>query len=222
MTIQQAAQILELAIPFSKDELKQAYRESLLIWHPDRFETSSGLKAKAESKTVQIVEAYVVLSRQADLDSQHTNFTEDHKKYQPPSRQTSDTHQERRHQSSSPSDSNPFSTTMPGIPRSAPAFKGAVEGRWLKLSLLPFQLFTPICLVALIVANEVLGYPIRDLMYLKKGILVAIPTCFFVLCIGGTFQRFISPTKDYVYTWVSVFVMMASGTYIMDFFRSTH
>lgn len=219
MTIQQAAQILELTIPFSKEELKKAYREALLIWHPDRFETSPGLRAKAELKTHQINEAYVALSREADLCPQHTNRTDDNQRYQPPSQQASNNRETRQHKSSPPPvfESIPLRGTGPDQDTSE--FKAASGSGFLKMFLLPFQLFAPICVAMLFVANEMFGYSIRDLMFLRRGIWGSIGVCFFVLCIGGTFQRFISPRKDYVYTWVSVFFMIISSSLLVEFFR---
>ncbi len=63
MTIQEALQILELSAPISKAALKKAYRDALMVWHPDRFVENTQLKTKAEEKTCQINEAYSQLSR---------------------------------------------------------------------------------------------------------------------------------------------------------------
>ena len=61
MTTTQALQILDLIAPITRAALKNAYREALMVWHPDRFEGSEGIKAKAVSKTYQINEAYALL-----------------------------------------------------------------------------------------------------------------------------------------------------------------
>lgn len=63
MDTQAALQTLELSRPFTKTELKKAYRDALLVWHPDRFPDGSELKAKAEAKTYKITEAYSLLSK---------------------------------------------------------------------------------------------------------------------------------------------------------------
>ncbi len=61
MTIKEAIQILELNAPISKATLKKAYRDALMVWHPDRFAGNTELKAKAEGRTYQINEAYAVI-----------------------------------------------------------------------------------------------------------------------------------------------------------------
>ena len=61
MTTTQALQILELTAPITREALKNAYRDALMVWHPDRFEGNKALKAKAESRTYQINEAYAFL-----------------------------------------------------------------------------------------------------------------------------------------------------------------
>lgn len=68
MTIKEAIQVLELTAPFSKNALKGAYRDALMVWHPDRFQGSAGLKVKAESKTCQINEAYALLKDISESD----------------------------------------------------------------------------------------------------------------------------------------------------------
>lgn len=63
MDTQTALQTLELIAPFSKADLKKAYRDALLVWHPDRFPDGSELKVKAEARTYKITEAYALLSK---------------------------------------------------------------------------------------------------------------------------------------------------------------
>jgi hypothetical protein len=58
MNLEQARAILELPEIFTLAELKRSYRDSLLVWHPDRFEGNDDLKAKATSRTQQINQAY--------------------------------------------------------------------------------------------------------------------------------------------------------------------
>ena len=57
----QALQILDLTVPITRAALKKAYRDALLVWHPDRFEGNKDLRAKAEKRTYQINEAYAIL-----------------------------------------------------------------------------------------------------------------------------------------------------------------
>lgn len=68
MNATQALQILDLSAPITRASLKTAYREALMVWHPDRFEGNKDLRAKAESKTSQINEAYAVLKAVPESD----------------------------------------------------------------------------------------------------------------------------------------------------------
>jgi WD40 repeat protein/TPR repeat protein len=63
MTKQDAILLLELTEPFTKTELKKAYRDAVMVWHPDRFEANSDLRVKAELRSYRINEAYELLSR---------------------------------------------------------------------------------------------------------------------------------------------------------------
>ncbi|MHB1082159.1 MAG: DnaJ domain-containing protein [Prosthecobacter sp.] len=76
MTIKEAIQLLELTAPISKVALKKAYRDALMVWHPDRFADSTELKAKAEGRTYQINEAYALLSRIPESDYPYRASTE--------------------------------------------------------------------------------------------------------------------------------------------------
>ena len=68
MEIKEAIQLLELTVPLSKGALKKAYRDALMVWHPDRFTGNTELKTKAEGRTYQINEAYALLSRIPESD----------------------------------------------------------------------------------------------------------------------------------------------------------
>jgi hypothetical protein len=62
MTRDDALNILDLATSsYTLAQLKTAYREALMIWHPDRFEDGSTLHKKATLKTQEINEAYRLL-----------------------------------------------------------------------------------------------------------------------------------------------------------------
>lgn len=61
MTVDEAIALLELVVPFTEDELKRAYREALLVWHPDRFGRNLEMREKATRRTARINQAYEVL-----------------------------------------------------------------------------------------------------------------------------------------------------------------
>lgn len=62
MTIAEALQLLELPAPVRRPEVKRAYREAMLVWHPDRFDAKSELRAKAEARSCRINEAFSLLN----------------------------------------------------------------------------------------------------------------------------------------------------------------
>jgi TPR repeat protein len=66
MTPSDATQLLELLPPVTKADLKKAYRDALMVWHPDRFTGNPELQSKAEARTYRINEAYDVLRRLPD------------------------------------------------------------------------------------------------------------------------------------------------------------
>ncbi len=68
MTLKEAAQILELTPPFSREDLKKAFRDALMVWHPDRFPEGTERRAKAEKRTQQVNDAYDLLCRLPDSD----------------------------------------------------------------------------------------------------------------------------------------------------------
>jgi curved DNA-binding protein CbpA len=68
MTLKEAAQILELTPPFSREDLKKAFRDAVMVWHPDRFPEGTERRAKAEKRTQQVNDAYDLLSRLPDSD----------------------------------------------------------------------------------------------------------------------------------------------------------
>lgn len=61
MDIRQCFDILELNSNASIDEAKQAYKDMVNIWHPDRFSNNPRLKQKAEDKLKEINEAYEMM-----------------------------------------------------------------------------------------------------------------------------------------------------------------
>jgi len=52
---------LELAPDATMDDLNQAYRDLVNIWHPDRFTHNPRLKKKAEEKLTEVNQAYEAL-----------------------------------------------------------------------------------------------------------------------------------------------------------------
>jgi hypothetical protein len=57
----EALEVLALRPGASSVEIKQAYRDLVKVWHPDRFGSAPRLREKAEDKLKQINEAYLVL-----------------------------------------------------------------------------------------------------------------------------------------------------------------
>ena len=58
MDIQRCFKILELDRDASPDEAKQAYKDIVNVWHPDRFSNNPRLKQKAEEKLKEVNIAY--------------------------------------------------------------------------------------------------------------------------------------------------------------------
>ena len=67
MTREQALKALDLHADASFQEIKQAYRDLALVWHPDRFAHSTRLQEKASERLKEINIAYDVL-RSYDAD----------------------------------------------------------------------------------------------------------------------------------------------------------
>jgi len=61
MDIRRCFDVLELDGNPSLDEAKQAYKDMVNIWHPDRFSKNPRLKQKAEDKLKEINEAYEMI-----------------------------------------------------------------------------------------------------------------------------------------------------------------
>ncbi len=58
MDIKHCFEILELDPGASPDEAKQAYKDIVNVWHPDRFSNNLRLKEKAEKKIKEVNAAY--------------------------------------------------------------------------------------------------------------------------------------------------------------------
>jgi hypothetical protein len=63
MDIRKCCDLLDLPPGYSQADLKQAYKDLVQVWHPDRFAHNARLKEKAEAKLKQINLAYEVLDR---------------------------------------------------------------------------------------------------------------------------------------------------------------
>ncbi|HUT69289.1 MAG TPA: J domain-containing protein [Desulfatiglandales bacterium] len=61
MDIKHCFEILDLNPDASMDEVKQAYKDLINIWHPDRFTTNPRLRQKAETKLKEINQAYAMV-----------------------------------------------------------------------------------------------------------------------------------------------------------------
>jgi hypothetical protein len=60
--LKQCFEILELNPDASTDEVQQAYKDLVNIWHPDRFATNPRLRRKAEAKLKEINRAYAMVN----------------------------------------------------------------------------------------------------------------------------------------------------------------
>ena len=58
MKIERCFQILDLDRKASLDEARQAYKDIVSVWHPDRFSNNPRLQEKAEKKLKEINMAY--------------------------------------------------------------------------------------------------------------------------------------------------------------------
>lgn len=67
MLTKEALDVLALRPGATPTEIKEAYRDLVKVWHPDRFGSDARLREKAEDKLKQLNDAYRVL--QSDLVS---------------------------------------------------------------------------------------------------------------------------------------------------------
>jgi curved DNA-binding protein CbpA len=58
MDIKRCFEILEINRSASLDEVKQAYRDAVNVWHPDRFSNNPRLRQKAEKRLKEVNTAY--------------------------------------------------------------------------------------------------------------------------------------------------------------------
>ena len=75
MDIKRCFEILELDMGASPDEVRQAYKDIVSVWHPDRFSHNPRLKKKAEGKIKEINAAYDTITKwmssSSKLDAQN-------------------------------------------------------------------------------------------------------------------------------------------------------
>lgn len=60
--MRRSLEILDLEVEASIEDVKQAYRDCVSVWHPDRFANNPRLKKKAEKKLKEINEAHETLT----------------------------------------------------------------------------------------------------------------------------------------------------------------
>jgi cytochrome oxidase Cu insertion factor (SCO1/SenC/PrrC family) len=58
--------VLGLARPVTREQVKNAHRELLKVWHPDRFENDEKLRVRAEAESKKLNEAVAVLDGAID------------------------------------------------------------------------------------------------------------------------------------------------------------
>jgi curved DNA-binding protein CbpA len=61
MTRNECCGILEIPLSATREEVVQAYRHLVQVWHPDRFGNNPDLQVKANAKLCQINETYAIL-----------------------------------------------------------------------------------------------------------------------------------------------------------------
>ena len=70
MDIEKCFEILELDRSASPDEIKQAYKDTVNVWHPDRFSSNPRLQQKAEEKLKEVNIAYDTLKSYLSSEQQ--------------------------------------------------------------------------------------------------------------------------------------------------------
>ena len=58
MDLKRCLEVLELDHATSTSQVKQAYKELVRVWHPDRFPSNSPIKKRADEKMREINMAY--------------------------------------------------------------------------------------------------------------------------------------------------------------------
>ena len=71
MLTKEALDVLALRPGATPTEIKEAYRDLVKVWHPDRFGSDPRLRQKAEDKLSQINDAYRVLQSRPAIDDRY-------------------------------------------------------------------------------------------------------------------------------------------------------
>ena len=82
MNIRRSFEILELHQTATEGEARQAYKDIVNVWHPDRFYNNPRLKQKAEKKLKEVNEAYETIKvffQDDDYDRSKINETVRHR-----------------------------------------------------------------------------------------------------------------------------------------------
>ena len=64
-------EILGVSSHASSDEVKQAYRDLVNVWHPDRFSHNDRLRKKAEEELIKINLAYEEIQQFFSIEREH-------------------------------------------------------------------------------------------------------------------------------------------------------
>jgi len=91
MEIRRCFEVLDLDPNSDIQEAKQAYRDMVNIWHPDRFSGNPRLKMKAERKLKEINSAYEEIVRFLSLKEKMEEARKDTRRSGPSSRETEGT-----------------------------------------------------------------------------------------------------------------------------------
>ncbi len=71
-------ELLEINLDATPEEAKQAYRDIVSVWHPDKYSHNPRLMEKAEEKMKQINEAYSIVIKAIRARDKYYGFEKDH------------------------------------------------------------------------------------------------------------------------------------------------
>jgi hypothetical protein len=74
--MKEALDVLALRPGATPTEIKEAYRDLVKVWHPDRFGSDPRLRQKAEEKLRQINDAYRVVQSRPAMDDRYASETD--------------------------------------------------------------------------------------------------------------------------------------------------
>jgi len=128
MDIERCFEILELDRGASSDEIKQAYKDIVNVWHPDRFSNNTRLKQKAEEKLKEVNVAFDTLKAYQSTE-QRREPKQEKAETNVESRTVKKTKDEAQYQKTQP-DTEPYDKTEAVVE----AGTGIVLGMWSYLS----------------------------------------------------------------------------------------